>query len=79
MRHRQIDESARWGVHSIRMRFREDQQGQDVTEYGLLLGFIFLVSLCIYLSDAWEVGRIWNTANTVISQGSSSAQQNRVK
>jgi Flp pilus assembly pilin Flp len=61
------------------MSFRQDQRGQDVTEYGLLLGFIFLVSMCIYLSDAWQVGRIWNTANTVISQGSTSASQNSSK
>jgi len=56
------------------MSFRRDQQGQDVTEHALLLGFVFLVSLCIYLSDAGEVSRIWNTANTVITQGSSSGQ-----
>ena len=64
-------------IFGIAMRFWRDQHGEDVAEYSLLLGFIFLVSLCMWYSDAAAMKSIWNSANTVMTQGSDAAGASR--
>ena len=51
--------------------FWRDQSGQDIGEYSLLLGFVFLVSLCLCFSDAIFVQTIWSSANNLISRAAS--------
>jgi Flp pilus assembly pilin Flp len=46
-----------------------DERGQTVSEYSLLLAFIFLVSFCLFLSSAGDITKIWETANNLISLG----------
>jgi len=49
-------------------RFWTDTQGQDITEYSLLLAFVVLAAAGIFLVDATSVYGIWVTSNGVISQ-----------
>jgi hypothetical protein len=51
------------------MRLAAEDRGQTVSEYSLLLAFIFLVSFCLFLSGAGNIGAIWDTANNLISHG----------
>ena len=59
---------------SLKMRLYGDEHGQSVSEYSLLMAFIFLVSFCLFLSSAGNITAIWETANQLISHGSSTVQ-----
>ena len=51
------------------MRLAAEDRGQTISEYSLLLAFIFLVSFCLFLSGAGNISAIWDTANSLISHG----------
>ena len=59
------------------MRLCGDEHGQSVSEYSLLLAFIFLVSFCLFLSSAGNITAIWETANQLISHGSPTVQSGK--
>ncbi len=59
------------------MRLAGDERGQTVSEYSLLLAFIFLVSFCLFLSSAGNITSIWETANSLISHGIPAAQSGK--
>ena len=59
---------------SQKMRLAADDRGQTVSEYSLLLAFIFLVSFCLFLSGAGNLTAIWDTANNLISHGTPTTQ-----
>jgi Flp pilus assembly pilin Flp len=68
-------------LQPIKMRLWSQEDGQDVSEYGLLLAFIFLISACLFLANASNVTTIWEAANSFISHGSdtkSAAASNRL-
>jgi hypothetical protein len=54
---------------SIIMRLWNEDGGQDISEYSLLLAFIFLISLCLFLQDGRDVAAIWGTVNSLAGQG----------
>jgi Flp pilus assembly pilin Flp len=62
---------------SPKMRLSTDEQGQTVSEYSLLLAFIFLVSFCLFLSSAGNITSIWETANNLISHGTPAQQSGK--
>lgn len=51
------------------MAFWQDEQGQDIGEYSLLLALILLVSACLFVANSGSMGTVWQTANAVMSQG----------
>jgi Flp pilus assembly pilin Flp len=59
-------------LQSINMRLWNEEHGQDISEYALLLAFIFLLSACLFLSNAANVSTIWGAANSFISHGTDS-------
>ena len=54
-----------------------EEHGQTVSEYSLLLAFIFLVSFCLFLSSAGDITKIWETANNLISHGTSTVESGK--
>ena len=58
---------------SLNIPLSKREQGQDVSEYILLLAFIFLVSACLFLANAGNVSAIWESANSYISHGADPA------
>ncbi len=48
-------------------RFLKEEQGQDLIEYTLLMAFIALASAAIFARAGTSVSKIWNSANTVLS------------
>ena len=62
---------------SQKMRLAADDRGQTVSEYSLLLAFIFLVSFCLFLSGAGNLSAIWDTANSLISHGAPTIQSGK--
>jgi Flp pilus assembly pilin Flp len=52
-------------------RLLEDE-GQDVTEYTLLLAFVALVSAALFLNGAGSISHIWTSTTSVLSVGGGS-------
>ena len=44
--------------------FLQDEQGQDLIEYTLLMAFIALASAAIFIGAGGSVNTIWQTAST---------------
>jgi Flp pilus assembly pilin Flp len=57
----------------IMMRFLQDEQGQDLIEYTLLLAFVCLASAALFISVGGSVGGIWTTANTDLTTANAAA------
>jgi len=53
--------------------FRNDESGQDLIEYTLLMAFIALASAAIFISAGGSVSSIWGSANTQLSNAASEA------
>ena len=56
-------------LQSVRMRLWNQDAGQDISEYSLLLAFISLISLCLYLQNARDVSAVWKTASNLLGRG----------
>ena len=54
-----------------------DEHGQTVSEYALLLAFIFLVSFCLFLSGAGNITSIWEATNSLIPHSGSAVQSGK--
>jgi Flp pilus assembly pilin Flp len=59
------------------MRLAEDERGQTVSEYSLLLAFIFLVFVCLFVSTASDITSIWEATNRVITMGAPTVQSGK--
>jgi Flp pilus assembly pilin Flp len=53
--------------------FWNDEQGQDLIEYTLLLAFVALASAGLFLSAGANVSGIWSTANSQLAVANTSA------
>ena len=54
-------------------RFWKEEQGQDLIEYSLLLGFVALFSTGIYTSLSGNISTIWTNAGTVVGSAAAPA------
>jgi hypothetical protein len=59
---------------SPKMSLFRGEDGQSVSEYSLLLAFVFLVSLCLFVTNARNITSIWEIANGLISHAQSAGQ-----
>ena len=50
-----------------------DDQGQDLIEYTLLMAFVALASAALFISSGTSVSKIWSTTNVQLSQAASTA------
>ena len=53
--------------------FWNDDQGQDLIEYTLLLAFVALASAALFLGAGGSVQGIWSTSNSQLIAANSSA------
>jgi Flp pilus assembly pilin Flp len=53
--------------------FWNDQQGQDLIEYTLLMAFVALASAALFLGAGGNIQSIWTTSNSQLSQANSIA------
>ncbi len=54
-------------------RFLNDEQGQDLIEYTLLMAFIALASAAIFVNAGSSVNSIWKNASNQLSNAAVSA------
>jgi Flp pilus assembly pilin Flp len=51
----------------------QDDQGQDLIEYTLLLAFVCLATSALFVSSGGSLSGIWNSANTRLTAANTSA------
>ena len=54
-------------------RFWNDESGQDLVEYSLLLGFLALGVIASYDTIRGSIGTIWTNADTALGQAATPA------
>ena len=57
------------------LHFLDDERGQDLIEYTLLLAFVALASAALFISAGGSVNTIWSVANSRLSVAVGSASQ----
>jgi Flp pilus assembly pilin Flp len=53
--------------------FANDEQGQDLIEYTLLLAFVCLASAALFITAGGSVKGIWTSANSRLAAANTSA------
>ena len=53
-------------------RWLLEDEGQDVTEYALLLAFVALVSAALFLNNTGSISKIWTSTTSVLTVGGGS-------
>jgi Flp pilus assembly pilin Flp len=53
--------------------FWNDEQGQDLIEYTLLMAFVALASAALFLSSGASISGIWTTSNNQLAAANSQA------
>jgi len=51
----------------IDQNFGTDQQGQDLTEYALLLAFVVLAAVGLFVVNGASIVTIWSVSNTIVT------------
>ena len=54
-------------------KFWNDEQGQDLIEYTLLMAFVALASAALFIGAGGSISSIWTTTNTQLSKANVSA------
>ena len=60
-------------VKSLLYTFLQDEQGQDLIEYTLLLAFVCLASAALFISAGGSVAGIWTATNSRLTVANASA------
>lgn len=55
-------------------RFLRDEQGQDLIEYVLLLGFVVLASVAFFMGAGISIAGVWDEGSELLVSGVRSAQ-----
>jgi Flp pilus assembly pilin Flp len=53
--------------------FWNDEQGQDLIEYTLLMAFVALASAALFIGAGASIKSIWQSTNTQLSSAAASA------
>ena len=54
-------------------RLWQNEQGQDLIEYTLLMAFVALASAALFISSGASISSIWSDTNTNLSAAASTA------
>ena len=60
-------------MKNMMIRFINDEQGQDLIEYTLLMAFIALASAAIFIQAGTSISGIWGSANTQLAGAANAA------
>jgi len=58
---------------TILRNFWNDEQGQDLIEYTLLMAFVALASAALFIGAGKSISTIWTSTNTQLSNAAASA------
>jgi Flp pilus assembly pilin Flp len=54
-------------MHLWLRRLFRNEQGQDIAEYTLIVGFIAIVGVAVFASSGGSMSRVWSTASSITS------------
>jgi Flp pilus assembly pilin Flp len=57
-------------MKSFITKFWQEESGQDLIEYTLLMAFVALASAAIFIGAGGQVSTIWTNANTTLANAS---------
>ncbi len=60
-------------MKQLLVRFLREEEGQDLIEYTLLLGFVALASAALFIGAGKSAATIWTIANATMSNAASAA------
>ena len=60
-------------LRTISKNFIQDDQGQDLVEYTLLLAFVCLASAALFINAGQGISNIWTVANNMVNNAASAA------
>jgi pilus assembly protein Flp/PilA len=60
-------------ITSLLKAFWQEEDGQDMVEYALLLAFIALAAVALLSGAGTKINAIWTTINTNLSNASTAA------
>lgn len=60
-------------MNTLVKQFLQEEQGQDLVEYSLLLAFVALVGVSILTSVQSSIKGIWTTVNTTLATANTQA------
>ena len=60
-------------MNAMLKRFWQDEQGQDLIEYTLLLAFVCIATAALFVSSGGSISGIWTAANSQLSSANTSA------
>jgi Flp pilus assembly pilin Flp len=60
-------------MKAFMQRFWQEESGQDLIEYTLLMAFVALASASLFISAGNSVSGIWSAANTQLVAANASA------
>ena len=60
-------------MKQLMVRFLREEEGQDLIEYTLLLGFVALASAALFIGAGNAASSIWSVANKEMNQAASAA------
>ncbi len=60
-------------MKTLLTRFLQEEQGQDLIEYTLLLAFVCLASAALFISAGGSIGGIWTATNSQLAVANTSA------
>ena len=60
-------------MKQLLVRFLREEEGQDLIEYTLMLGFVALASAALFIGAGKSASTIWNIANATMSNAASAA------
>jgi Flp pilus assembly pilin Flp len=60
--------------YCIHPPFCGDQQGQDLTEYALLLAFVVIAAAGLFLASGSSIVTIWSVSNNMVTAAAQQAQ-----
>jgi Flp pilus assembly pilin Flp len=58
---------------NVTKRLWQDEQGQDLIEYTLLMAFVALASAALFISSGASISSIWSSSNVELSTAASTA------
>ena len=58
---------------NVMMRLWQDEQGQDLIEYTLLMAFVALASAALFISSGASISSIWSDSNSSLSTAGDTA------
>ena len=60
-------------MKQLLVRFLREEEGQDLIEYTLLLGFVALASAALFIGAGQSASTIWQIANGEMSNAAAAA------